>query len=184
MTELAPEIRWQHAAAEALQFDDGAFASSYCNFGLMFFEDRIAALREMRRVTGANGIICVAVWGSLARTPGYAAMCTLLERLFGSQVSAALEAPFVLGETRKLRALFADAGINEVDIQNVEVVARFPSLDEWARTDVRGWTLSSMIDDDQFERLRLAVNEELTAFVKSDGSVAFSSPMHVVTTRV
>ncbi len=180
---VAPEICWQHATAEALPFDDRAFANSYCNFGLMFFADRIEALREMRRVTDANGTICVAVWDSLARTPGYAAMCRLLERLFGSQVSAALEAPFVLGETGELRALFADAGIIEADIQSIDVTVRFPSLDEWVRTDVRGWTLSSMIDDAQFERLRLAANAELTEFVQSDGSVAFSSPMHVVTSR-
>ena len=30
--------------------------------------------------------------------------------------------------------------------------ARFASLDEWLHTDIRGWTLSDDVDDEQFER--------------------------------
>ena len=46
---LAPGIDWQLGVAEALPFVDRSFDRVFCQFGLMFFDDRVAALREMRQ---------------------------------------------------------------------------------------------------------------------------------------
>src|SRR5262245_15777020 len=51
----APRIEWRYGRAESLPYGEGAFDAVYCQFGLMFFEDRLAALREMRRVTTPGG---------------------------------------------------------------------------------------------------------------------------------
>jgi hypothetical protein len=37
--------------------------------------------------------------------------------------------------------------------------ARFASLEEWLHVDIRGWTLSEDVDDEQFERLHRAARE-------------------------
>jgi ubiquinone/menaquinone biosynthesis C-methylase UbiE len=44
---LAPEIDWREGQTEAPTFADGTFDAVTCKFGLMFFEDRAAALAEM-----------------------------------------------------------------------------------------------------------------------------------------
>lgn len=178
---LAPGINWRHGFAEALPFADRSFDRVFCQFGLMFFDDRTAALREMKRVCKADGRLSAAVWDSLDRTPGYAAMVNLLDRLFGARVADALRAPFVLGEPDTLRAVFANAGLANGQFKTFDVTARFPSLEAWVHTDIKGWTLADMIDEEQYQTLLNKARKELAAFERNDGSVSFSSPAHVVT---
>ncbi|MEZ5960385.1 MAG: class I SAM-dependent methyltransferase [Hyphomonadaceae bacterium] len=180
--EQAPEIDWREGRAEALPFEDDKFDAVLSQFGLMFFEDRVAALQEMARVAKPSGIIAVAVWDSLESSPGYAAMAGLLERMFGQEAANALRAPFCLGDAQELLALFRDAGLGSARVFPLEVTARFPSLEDWVRTDVRGWTLSDMIDDQQYGELLEAAEDALSGFVTPNGSVAFSSPAQLVMT--
>lgn len=65
---LAPKVDWQQGAAEALPFPDASFDTVASQFGLMFFEDRLAAIREMLRVLEPGGSFAIAVWDSLQRT--------------------------------------------------------------------------------------------------------------------
>ena len=58
---LAPDINWQRGVAEMLPFADRSFDRVFSQFGLMFFDDRGAALREMRRVMKPSGRMQVAV---------------------------------------------------------------------------------------------------------------------------
>ena len=43
-------IDWRGGRAEQIPFPDGSFDAAVSQFGLMFFEDRPASLREMMRV--------------------------------------------------------------------------------------------------------------------------------------
>jgi SAM-dependent methyltransferase len=176
----APGVDWRHGRAESLPFEDGRFDAVVSQFGLMFFEDRAAAIREMARVLRPGGRLAVAVWDALERTPAYAAVVALLERLFGRDAAAALHMPFVLGDPAHLRALFAEAGLREVEIVTVPGTTRFPSLEEWMYTDVRGWTAADLIDDAGFARLLAEAKSHLGRFVQADGTVAFTMPAHIV----
>ena len=128
-----------------------------------------------------QGRLCVAVWDSVETSPGYASMIELLDRLFGAEVADALRAPFVLGNKVALSQLFADAGINGASIVTRQGEARFPSIADWVRTDVKGWTLADMIDDEQYAALLKAAQEQLQHFAQPDGSVRFAAPGHIVT---
>lgn len=179
--QKAPEITWRNGRAEELPFDDRSFDAVISQFGLMFFEHRQAAIREMVRVLRPGARLAVAVWDSLENTPGYLAVTGLLQRLFGSEAADALRAPFVLGDTDQLYSLFEDVGLEEVNVVTHTGTARFPSISAWMFTDVRGWTLADMIDDAQFERLQSEAEKELRPFVDSRGTVAFPSPAHILT---
>jgi SAM-dependent methyltransferase len=177
----APAIEWRQGRAEALPFDDGQFDAVVSQFGLMFFADRVAALREMGRVTRPGGRLAVAVWDALDRSPGYAAMADLLRRLFGDEVAGALHAPFALGDRDLLRALFAEAGIRDATIATEVSTARFPSIASWVHTDIKGWTLADALDDAQYALLLAEAERALQPFVVADGTVAFDAPAHIVT---
>ena len=128
-----------------------------------------------------------ASWTRLAREADgfegveYAAMTALLQRLFGADVADALRAPFVLGDVGELRTLLADTGLTGVDVKTSLGTARFPSIQSWVYTDIKGWTLADMLDDAQFARLQSAAEKELQPFVTAQGTVAFSSPAHIIT---
>jgi SAM-dependent methyltransferase len=179
----APEVEWRKANAEKLPFDADAFDAVVSQFGLMFFEDPLTALREMRRVLRPGGNLSVAVWGALKDSPGYAAMTELLRRLFGDEAAAALEAPFGLGDKSILSRLFADAGMTDADIITQEGRAHFPSLQAWTYTEIKGWTLAEVLDDEQYQLLLQEAEQELKPFVSDDGSVSFVIPAHIVKWR-
>ncbi len=177
---LSTHVEWRQGRAEALPFPDSDFDVVVSQFGLMFFDDRVKALTEMWRVLKPAGRLAVAVWDTLERTPGYDAMTALLKRLFGERIANELRAPYSLGSTGTLHDLFAEAAIPNADIQTLDGTARFPSIKAWVQTDVKGWTLSDLIDDQQYETLLRAAQAEMTPFVQPDGSVAFPSPAHIV----
>ena len=176
----APEIAWREGLAEALPFEAETFDAVVSQFGLMFFDDRQRALQEMWRVLRPGGRLAVAVWDRLETSPGYAAMTALLQRLFGEPIAAGLRAPFVLGDPAELRSLFAAAGLPEVQVATEVGTARFPSIESWVHTDVKGWTLADLIDDAQYRVLLQAARTELKRFAGPDGKVTFAAPAHIV----
>ena len=50
-----PKVDWRRGHAEALPFGDRSFDVVTCQFGLMFFQDRAAGLRQMWRVLRPGG---------------------------------------------------------------------------------------------------------------------------------
>ncbi len=177
----APDIHWRQGPAEALPFEDGAFEAVVSQFGLMFFEDRQAALREMLRVLRPGGRLVIAVWGSLETSPGYVAMAGLLERLFGDAPARALRMPFNLGDVAELRRLLDAAGIPEAHIVTHPGEARFPSLEAWVFTEIKGWVLAGKLADGQYAELLREAQVDLAPFVTAEGEVAFSAPAHIAT---
>lgn len=179
----APKIEWRQGAAEALPFEDNSFDAVVCQFALMFFTDRRAAIGEMMRVLRPGGRLAVAVWDRVENSPGYAAVTELLQRLFGEEAADALRAPFNLGDLKTLRSEFVNAGVSDVDIETLSGTARFTSINDWMYTDVKGWTLADMINDTQFDRLLGEAEVALKEFVGADGKATFAAPAHIVTVK-
>lgn len=178
--QKAPYIDWRHGQAEALPFDAASFDVVVCQFGLMFFDDPIAAIREMYRVLRPDGHLAVAVWDTLDNTPGYAAMVQLLHDLFGEQAAYGLRVPYNMGDTSALRTLFARAGVSQANVMTYRGTARYPSIRSWVHTDVYGWTLADVLNNMQVEKLVNEAEQALGHFVNGDGSVAFDAPAHIV----
>jgi len=179
--QKAPDVSWQVGPAESLPFADDTFDRVVSQYGLMFFENPVQALAEMKRVLRSNGRLAVAVWDSLENTPGYAIVAEMLDELFGPEVAQSIEMPYSLGDKQRLASMFAEAGMNDITIQTITGRARFASIEAWIYTDIRGWTLADVIDDEGYEKLRQVAPQILGQFVQDDGSVAFDAPAHIVT---
>lgn len=179
----APSIDWREAHAESLPFDAGTFDHTISQFAAMFFADRAAALDEMARVTVSGGTVTITTWAGLDRTPGYDAMVALVDAELGEDAANALRAPFALGHTDDVRRLLTPLG-DDLRVDEIPGTARFASIAEWVHTDVRGWTLADLVDDDGEADLVTRAERELRRFVASDGSVAFPAPALVGTVRV
>jgi SAM-dependent methyltransferase len=174
----APQIEWRQGFAEALPFDPDTFDAVVSQFGLMFFADRGAAVREMVRVLKPGGHLAVAVWAEVDRTPAYATFIELLQRLFGDAVADGLRAPFALGNTRLLTSLFSEAGLPKAIVTTMPGTARFPTLDAFVYADAKGWL---QLDDTQCETLMRDAEQALKTYVGPDGGVTFAMPAHIVT---
>ncbi|TDD46342.1 methyltransferase domain-containing protein [Kribbella antibiotica] len=65
-TGTARPVRWQQADAMQLPFEDATFDVVFCQFGVMFFPDKVRAFAEARRVLRPGGTLLFNVWDSLA----------------------------------------------------------------------------------------------------------------------
>jgi SAM-dependent methyltransferase len=176
----APQIDWRNSPAESLPFEDTSFNCAVSQFGLMYFENREYALREMMRVLRPGGSLAVVVWDKLKNNPGLAAEDQLWQQIFGED--AADEVPYSLGDKGFLQNLFENSGIPDIEIKTHAGTARFSSIDNWIYTGAKGWT-EDAISDDQLELLLQKAQKELVTYETPKGSVAFPTSAHIVTAR-
>jgi ubiquinone/menaquinone biosynthesis C-methylase UbiE len=59
-------IAWRQADASMLPFEDATFDAVACQFGAMFFPDKIQAYREVRRVLRPGGHFIFNVWDRIS----------------------------------------------------------------------------------------------------------------------
>lgn len=180
---ISPHIEWHEGRAEALPYEDGSFDAVVSQFGLMFFSDPQAALRDMFRVLTPGGKMAVAVFDSPDNVPGYHTMASVFERLVDKDVADALRFPFSMGDKERLATLCATAGIQEATVSSHHKMARFPNVRTMVLADVRGWFPFAGIHLDE-ETIEAVINETeqaLGPFVGSGGTVAFPMPGHIIT---
>lgn len=115
---------WREGRAEHLPFLDGSFDLVLCQFALMFFGDRPAALAEVHRVLKNGGRLFLSVWQGLGRHPFYRTLHNVIQERLGV---SALQDIFALGDVDELRRLLTIAGFHRVTIEPVSMTARFPN---------------------------------------------------------
>ena len=181
--QLAPAIEWKEGIAEELPYEDNSFDAVISQFGLMFFRDRPAALREMLRVLVPSGQMSVAVWQSLENSEAYSIEVSILERLAGKRAADALRTPFVFGDSTELEKLFRDAGVSSVNVSSHNGTARFPSIRTMVEADLRGWlpVMGVILTEEQIESILNDAEQTLSEYVTTEGTVEFSVPAHIVT---
>jgi ubiquinone/menaquinone biosynthesis C-methylase UbiE len=177
---IRPAIEWHEANATAMPLLNAAFDVVFCQQGLQFFGDRLAALQEMRRVLVAGGRLALSVWRPIQYSPGYAALADALERYVGTEAAAMLRAPFGLGDPEELRGLVAQAGFHNMHIQIAIHAVRFPSAEELIRREVVSWLagVTGELQDDIRAALIADVTSALHLYTDDEG-VAFPMEAHV-----
>ena len=89
------DIEWRQGRAEQLPFANGSFDLVLCQFALMFFASRPAALAEGHRILSNHGRFCLNVWRALDRHPFYETLHHVIKRRLGM---SAIKDIFVLGD--------------------------------------------------------------------------------------
>ncbi len=179
-SRISPEIEFKLSEPEALPFEAGTFDAVMCQFGLAYCKDRVASLREMKRVLKDGGSLAVAAWDQLENVPGYAILIALLQHMVGRRAADVLRIPFTLGKTDDLQRVFNDAGMT-AEITTHEGTARHPSVRAWVLTDVKAWfpLVDVVLTKDECDVLLGEAEHALHAFVQPNGTVVFPITVHV-----
>jgi SAM-dependent methyltransferase len=108
-------IDWHEASAEALPFQDGTFDVVLCQMGLQFFPDKLAALRQARRVLVPGGRLALNVPGPTPRIFGI--LADGLARHVKPEVAGFVHQVFSLHEVQELESLVSGTGFVDVSIR-------------------------------------------------------------------
>lgn len=76
------QIEWRQADALALPFEDGSFDVVCCQFGVMFFPDKVSGFREALRVLNHGGSFIFNVWDHIGKNEFANSVTTTVSRLF------------------------------------------------------------------------------------------------------
>ena len=106
------DIRWHVGDAASLPFADDSYDAVLCQMGLMFMQDRHAAVAEMRRVATSGGRVVV-------NTPGVIQpLFALMEQALVDHISADLggfvQAVFSMHNAEEVASLLRDGGLLDV----------------------------------------------------------------------
>jgi ubiquinone/menaquinone biosynthesis C-methylase UbiE len=120
----APTIEWRQGDAALLPVrQDEAFDVVTCHQGLLFFPDKPAAVREMRRVLAAGGRVAVATWQPVDAVPMVYDLQQVAEQHLGSYV----DSRHSFGDADALNRLLTDGGFSDVRIETVTRAVRLDS---------------------------------------------------------
>jgi ubiquinone/menaquinone biosynthesis C-methylase UbiE len=180
---IRPDIEWRQGDVARLPFADGSFDAALCQMALMFFPDRVGALREMGRVVKPGGTVALVVPGHLRSQPAYAPFVEMAARHAGSDAVSLLSTYFVCGDPGDLRTLLESAGLRAVDVRTHLGTARFGSVDEFVAAEVQSTPLMERISPDVYERIRAGAHEALRPFTKPTGAVHVPLQGHVAAAR-
>ena len=110
-----------------LPLPDGSFDAVTCRFGLVYADDPILALGEMRRVLRDNGRVAIMVWGDPARNEYWSVEQAALGRLPLPDSEPANErVEFTYASPGKLAAAFCAAGLADVREERLTPALRWP----------------------------------------------------------
>lgn len=111
-------ITWRQADALALPFDDASFDVVLCQFGVMFFPDRVAGFREARRVLKPSGHFLFSAWDRIEENVFADDVTNELAAIFPNDPPRFMSrTPHGYHDTDRIRADLADAGFSNIEIQ-------------------------------------------------------------------
>jgi ubiquinone/menaquinone biosynthesis C-methylase UbiE len=183
--QFPPEtVRFYQADAQDLPFLEGTFDLVICQFGAMFFPDKVRAHREARRVLRDGGHYVLAIWDAIERNElSNAAQQALIELFPDDPPLFMREGPFGYHDTVAIQRDLRDAGFETIEVDTVELRSRSPSAHEAAQALCYGTPMSVEVTERRpgsLPRAFEAVQRALRPFEKPHGIDARMAA-HIVT---
>jgi len=147
-------ITWRQADALALPFEDRSFDIVACQFGAMFFPDKVQGYREARRVLKRGGHFFFNVWDTISENEFADVVTQALATLFPQDPPRFMaRIPHGYHDVEKIRQELTAAGFEEISIATVDGKSRASSPREPAITYCEGTPLRNEIEARDASRL-------------------------------
>lgn len=139
-TEPLSQVRLIQADAQSLDLPAGSTDAVFSRFGVMTFEDPVAAFANFRRVLRPSGALAFSCWRSLADNE--------LDRLPLSAVgveATADERPFSFADPGYIRRTLEAAGFSEIAVESHDEKVSSGDLDAMTRVLLRVGPLGKIV---------------------------------------
>ena len=174
------KVSFRPADAQDLPFDDGSFDLVVCQFGVMFFPDRVRANREARRVLRPGAYYLLVSFDRLDLNPVPKAAGQAVAALFPDDPPLYMQCgPFSYADQALIEQDLLAAGFTDIELETVALSSRVGARDA-AQGMVLGSPFRSEIERRDPSGLDRALDAVTEALLQWDGKDAPMSA-HVVT---
>ena len=178
------KVSFEPADALDLRFADKTFDLVVCQFGVMFFPDKVRGAAEARRVLRDGGRYLTVIWNSVEKNPGSQLLSDAVAGLFPDDPPRFLDrTPFGYSDPAHIEHDLLAAGFTDIEFETVEKRSRCGSARDVALGLCCGSPLRSEIEERDPAKLDAAVEAATAALMSLEGVMGFDAPMsaHIVT---
>lgn len=182
----SPRVNWRQADALALPFADGTFDAVVCQFGVMFYPDKVRAFKEALRVLRPGGCFLFNVWDRIEENEFSDTVTRALATVFPDDPPTFMaRTPHGYHDTAEIRKQLEGAGFTNIRVDTVSKEGRAPSSREPAIGFCQGLPLRHEIEARDPTRLQEATDVADAALVSHFGAGAVTGRIkaHVISAR-
>jgi SAM-dependent methyltransferase len=170
---LQGRVTWRQADAMALPFENASFDVITCQFGAMFFPDKINGYNEAKRVLRPRGHFLFNVWGRIADNYFADVVTDALGTLFPQDPPLFMaRTPHGYHDVARIREELSAGGFKQVSIETVDHVSKAKSARDVAIAYCQGTPLRNEIVARDASLLEEATNVAEAALTKRYGKGA------------
>jgi ubiquinone/menaquinone biosynthesis C-methylase UbiE len=145
--QTAGRVIWRQADALALPFEDQSFDAVACQFGVMFFPDKVQGFKEARRVLKPGGHFLFNVWDQISENEFADVVTATLATIFPQDPPRFMaRTPHGHYDVAKLREELTMAGFASVSIETLGEISRAASPRDPAIAYCQGTPLRNEIE--------------------------------------
>jgi ubiquinone/menaquinone biosynthesis C-methylase UbiE len=164
-------ITWRQADALALPFEDDSFDVVACQFGAMFFPDKLHGYKEARRLLKPGGQFFFNVWDRISENEFADVVTQALAALFPHDPPRFLaRTPHGYHDVERIRAELNEAEFTSISIEGVAERSKAASPREPAIAYCQGTPLRNEIEARDASRLEDATKQAADALAQRFGS--------------
>jgi ubiquinone/menaquinone biosynthesis C-methylase UbiE len=172
-------VEFRQADALELPFSAAEFDVVVCQFGVMFFPERVAAYRQALRVLKPGGQFILNVWDILSLNPFSEVVSDAMAERFPQDPPQFLaRVPYTYNDNAVIRADLAAAGFATVAIEVVAKTSRAASHRDPAIGFTQGSPMRNEIEARDPNGLQAATDAAADALAARFGIGAIEAPMH------
>jgi SAM-dependent methyltransferase len=174
----AANVRFEPADAQALPFDDARFDLVVCQFGVMFFPDKVRANAEARRVLRQGGRYLLVIWDRIEHNFATMTAGRAVANLFPTDAARFYErVPFRYHDVGQIERDLLAAGFTDIEFETVELRSRAASAHDAAIALVQGTPMRSDIEQVAPNMLDRVTDAAAEALRQYEGAGGFDAPM-------
>jgi len=163
-------VEWRQADAMRLPFEDHSFDAVACQFGVMFFPEKVKAFAEVRRVLKPGGVFIFNVWDRISDNEFADVVTTALASLFPNDPPQFLaRTPHGYHDPAVIESDLSAAGFAPREFETVTARSRAKSARDPAVAYCQGTPLRNEIEARAPSRLSEATDIAAEAITKRFG---------------
>ena len=121
-------LSWRQADALNLPFEDRSFDAVVCQFGVMFFPDRVAGYREARRVIRPGGRLLFNAWDRIEENEFARVVTDAAAAIFPDDPPMFLaRTPHGYADVERIQSDLRQAGFSDIQIERIEKRSEAPN---------------------------------------------------------